>query len=154
MKDEQPTDPFATDTHPTDPAPSGWFDQLIGGKVSLADMGWLSNAGTIDNLKHDGVPGTVSVLHSYAGQTRANHYHREDSHLLYVVSGEVWYYERAVGEMGKPAALIFRTGEQFFTPPMREHAMYFPQPTVMVSMSDRSRTHEEHERDVVRVKVI
>jgi len=37
---------------------------------------------------------------------------------------------------------------------MRPHAMYFPVDTVMVSMSDRTRTHEQHEADVVRMKVV
>jgi len=161
LTDESPTNPDASpvpltpEERPTDPAPPAWFTQAIGGEVPLADAGWTSGAGWIDNLKHNGVPGTVSVLFSYAGSTRANHLHQQDSHALYVVSGRVEYYEMALDDVGKPCKpQVFGPRQMFFTPPRRPHAMFFPVDTVMVSMSDRTRTHEEHEADVVRMKVI
>lgn len=106
----------------------------------------------ITNLRHGGLPGTVSVLESLAGTSRARHYHREDAHWLYIVRGEVDYYERPIGSKETPPAQHFYEGEMFYTPPMVEHALYFPRDTILVSMSDRSRTHEEHEKDVVRVE--
>lgn len=105
----------------------------------------------IVNLMHGGVKGSVSVLTCKTGTVRANHWHRLDSHWLYVLSGVVEYYERGIGSLEKPDPQIFHTGEMFYTPPRREHAMYFPIHTVLISMSDRTRTHEEHERDVVRL---
>src|SRR5678815_2146227 len=106
----------------------------------------------ITNLRHGGLPGTVSVLENLAGTSRARHYHKQDCHWLYVVRGEVKYYERPIGSTATPEAQHYFEGEMFFTPPMVEHAMYFPRDTILVSMSDRSRTHEEHEADVVRVE--
>lgn len=106
----------------------------------------------ITNLRHGGLPGTVSVLECTAGTVRANHYHREDRHWLYVVRGEVEYYERPIGASEVPEPQRFREGEMFYTPPMVEHALKFPRDTIIVSMSDRSRTHEEHEADVVRLE--
>jgi len=73
---------------------------------------------------------------------------------LYVVSGEVHYYERAPGEETLPEKQVFKSGDMFFTPPQREHVMFFPVFTIMVSMSNRTRTHAEHEADLVRVKVL
>lgn len=106
----------------------------------------------ITNLRHGGLPGTVSVLENLAGTSRARHYHREDCHWLYIVRGEVEYYERQIGSTETPAPQHFYEGEMFYTPPMVEHALFFPRDTILVSMSDRSRTHEEHEKDVVRVE--
>jgi dTDP-4-dehydrorhamnose 3,5-epimerase-like enzyme len=105
----------------------------------------------ITNLRHGGLPGTVSVLECTAGTTRANHYHRQDSHWLFVVRGEVLYYERPIGSRDVPEPQHFFEGEMLYTPPMVEHALAFPRDTILVSMSDRSRTHEEHEADVVRL---
>lgn len=68
-----------------------------------------------------------------------------------MVSGEVRYYERAIGDRTTPPPRTFVSGQMFYTPPMREHAMIFDKDTVMVSISSRSRTHEEHESDVVRL---
>jgi uncharacterized RmlC-like cupin family protein len=155
MTDDDKTAP--DHDRPTDPAPPMWFEHEEGCRLALADKGFESDAGWIDNLKHHGVPGTVSVLFSRAGSWRARHYHRLDSHALYIVSGEVHYWETTLGGVPLPSdtpAAIFGPREMFFTPPMRPHAMYFPIDTVMVSISDRSRTHEEHEADVVRVEVI
>lgn len=134
-------------TRPTDPIPRF-------AKVELADGGFTSPAGHIYNLKHGGCSGSVSVLLCNAGTTRGNHYHREDSHWLFVVSGKVDYYERAVGNTERPLPQSFGPGEMFYTPPMREHVSYFPVDTVLVSISDRTRTHEEHEKDLVRVKIL
>jgi hypothetical protein len=120
-------------------------------RVPLADAGWSSEAGEILNLIHGGITGSVSVLKSKAGTRRASHAHRLDSHALMVVTGRVHYYERGMGETHRPERQVFEPGEMFFTPPMREHILYFPVDTVMVSLSDKSRTHEEHEADVIRV---
>lgn len=106
----------------------------------------------IVNLRHGGLPGTISVLENEAGTVRANHWHREDRHWLYVALGSVAYYERPIGSDMTPEPQVFAKGEMFYTPPMVEHALKFPEYTILVSMSDRSRTHEEHEADVVRLE--
>lgn len=106
----------------------------------------------ITNLKHGGITGTVSVLENLAGTSRARHWHREDRHWLYVARGEVDYYERPIGSTELPPCQTFFEGEMFHTPKQVEHAMFFQRDTLLVSMSDRSRTHEEHEADVVRVE--
>lgn len=119
--------------------------------VNLADEPYRSEAGVIYNLKH-GVKGTVSVIESKAGSTRATHYHTNDSHWLFVVSGRVHYSERAVGEHGDGVKEVFEPGQMFYTPPKVEHRLFFPVDTIMVSLSELPRDHESHEKDVVRVK--
>ena len=93
----------------------------------------------------------VALITSKAGTERSNHYHRGDFHWLYVLSGEAHYQERGVGESQYPPPGVFKAGEMFFTPAMREHRVFFPVDTVLLSMSRYSRRHVEHEGDVVRV---
>jgi hypothetical protein len=47
-----------------------------------------------------------------------------------------------------------KTGQIFFTPPMIEHAMCFPEDTAFVCLGRNSRAQEVYEADVVRVDVV
>lgn len=140
--------------HPTDPAPAdvATIDARRPALAKLADDGWTSEAGTIVNLLHGGFTGTVSVIESKAGSTRAKHWHKKDDHFLYILSGAVEYWEREIGSSELPECQSFYPGEMIYTPPQREHALSFPLDTRMVSISTLSRTHDEHESDVVRVE--
>lgn len=94
----------------------------------------------------------VAIIRSRAGSTRSRHLHLTDWHLLYVLSGEVHYYERTAGSKENPDPHVFREGEMFFTGPMVEHAVYFPVDTVLISISRNARDEARHEQDVVRVE--
>lgn len=125
---------------------------LLGGGVPLPEP-FRNENGAIQNLLT--MPcRTVTAIESKAGAIRANHYHRTDWHYAYVVRGRVSYYERAIGSTEIPEPTVFRAGEMFFTPPMREHAMRFEEDSTIITMAKNARTHEEHEADVVRVDFI
>ncbi len=109
-----------------------------------------SDQGHIVNLR-EGVCGGVSIIESNAGAVRSNHYHKEDSHTLYVVSGALLYFERPIGSFQIDEPLIVLPGQMFFTPPLREHSIVFLYQTTMISVSARTRDHASHESDVVRV---
>lgn len=94
---------------------------------------------------------SIAVIESERGAVRANHYHRTDWHYAYVVSGCVYYFEREIGSKLTGVPKIFRAGEMFFTPPMREHAMLFSQQSTILTFAKNVRSHEEHEADLVRV---
>lgn len=126
-------------------------------KVELPES-FVDARGVIQNLLELGsvdVPVRgVAVITSKAGTVRSNHYHRTDSHFLFVVSGSCEYFERAVGETEIPKPITYRAGEMFWTGPMREHAVRFLEDTVLLSLSPRPRDHGSHEDDVVRVQFI
>lgn len=110
-----------------------------------------SDAGMIQNLLE--LPcGGVGLIASKTNAVRANHWHREDWHYLYVVQGSFVYFWRPVGSESKPERMTVKEGELLYTPPREEHAMWFREPTVMVSMSRLPRTHDSHEADVVRLE--
>lgn len=92
------------------------------------------------------------MLWSRRGSVRAQHYHKEDSHHLFVLSGAVDYFERPIGSKETPEPVRYVENQMFFTPAMVEHAMRFVEDTVMISVSRRPRDPVSHESDVVRVE--
>ena len=111
----------------------------------------VSDAGRIQNLLELSHSGT-SIILSTANAVRANHWHREDWHYLYVLHGSFVYFWRPVGSKDTPARMTVVGGEMLYTPPREEHAMWFRENTVTVSMSRLPRDHESHENDVVRLE--
>ncbi len=92
------------------------------------------------------------LIRSKKGTVRANHFHRTDWHYCYVLSGSIEYYHRPQGSGAAPRKVLIRSGQLFFTPPMVEHAMVFPEDTVFLTLGRNSRDQEVYEADVVRVK--
>ena len=96
----------------------------------------------------------IALIKSVTGALRANHYHLKDWHYCYVISGCIEYYERKVGDNSKPIKNKIKAGEMFYTPPMVEHAMLFPEDTVFLTLAGGTRTEKDYESDLVRVKLI
>lgn len=94
------------------------------------------------------------LISSRKGTVRANHYHKTDWHFCYVMSGSIEYYHRPHGSQEKPEKVTVKTGQLFFTPPMVDHAMVFPEDTVFLTLGRNSRTQEVYEADVVRIEPI
>lgn len=100
----------------------------------------------------------VAIITSRARTTRSNHLHRTDSHWLYVLSGSMHYWERSYEDSPDaphpieymPNPLIVKAGEMVFTGPLIWHRTYFPEDTVLLSLSLRPRDRDSHESDVVR----
>lgn len=117
---------------------------------------FTDDRGTILRLTDKSVGG-VQLITTKAGARRASHWHREDGHLCTVVSGRIDYYERPVGADLHPKMDVkhssFSPGESFFTGPNMEHEMHFPEDTVFICMSNKHRTPEEYEKDLVRLQV-
>ncbi len=91
------------------------------------------------------------MISSKKGTVRANHYHQTDWHLCYVVSGSIDYYHRPHGSDDEPEHVHVNTGELFFTPPLVDHAMVFPEDTVFLTLGRNPRDQETYESDVVRI---
>lgn len=97
---------------------------------------------------------SVARINSKTGSVRANHYHLTDWHYAFVESGSVLYFERAIGDTQVSEPTKYPSGTMFFTPPLVEHAMVFPEDTVIYTFAKNKRSHEEHEADVKRVNFI
>ncbi|HEX5611612.1 MAG TPA: hypothetical protein VFX67_03100, partial [Burkholderiales bacterium] len=69
-------------------------------------------------------------------------------------SGRIEYYHRPAGSSAAPQHISIAQGQMFFTGPMIEHAMVFPEDTVFLTFGRNSRAQEVYEADVVRVDPI
>jgi quercetin dioxygenase-like cupin family protein len=94
------------------------------------------------------------LISSSKGSVRANHYHKTDWHYCYVLSGSIEYYHRPTGTIAKPEKVVIKAGQLFFTGPMVDHAMVFPEDTVFLTLGRNSRAQEVYEADVVRIAPI
>lgn len=111
---------------------------------------FVDERGWIENIAF-GEFRCVGLIFSKAGSVRSNHWHKTDSHVLYVLSGEMHYYERDLdGEYG-PEPVVLQAGQSYYTGPRLVHRTFFPVDTVLISCSKNPRDHESHESDVVRV---
>lgn len=113
--------------------------------------------GSIQNLVTGGIASAVLIT-SRRGSERANHWHREDDHLCYVVSGELDYYWQALSrDHGGKAPLEgvrkvqIGAGKAFYTPPYCAHTMHFTKDTAFVVLSGKCREPKQYEDDLVRI---
>ena len=97
---------------------------------------------------------SVAIITSTDGAVRANHYHKTDWHYAYIITGSLEYYWRPVGSTEPPKRIVVKAGQLFFTPPMVEHAMKFLEATTFITMAKNVRSHENHEADLVRIKLV
>jgi dTDP-4-dehydrorhamnose 3,5-epimerase-like enzyme len=109
--------------------------------------------GKIQTLVEGGIQ-SVQVITSKANTVRANHYHKTDSHYMYVVTGCMKYYHRPVGETSPPTLLLVEEGQMVFTPSLVEHAVEFPEDTVFLNITGKTREQESYESDLVRVELL
>ncbi len=123
-------------------------------KLTLPDpsrdpRGYIQN---LIELGADDVPiRGAAIIFSRARTTRSNHYHKTDGHWLYVVSGVMHYWERALdAKQYERDPLVVKPGEIVYTGPNIWHRTYFPDETVLLSLSLRPRDRVNHEDDVVR----
>ena len=94
------------------------------------------------------------MITSKKGTVRANHYHKTDWHFCLVISGSIEYYHRPHGSQDAPEKVVIQKGQQFFTPPMVDHAMVFPEDTTFLTLGRNSRRQEVYEADVERIDAI
>lgn len=111
--------------------------------------------GYIQNLLNCSING-AAIITSKKDSVRSNHWHKEDFHYLYVLSGSMQYLERSVlSSSGKwEKDFVVKTGQMVFTPPMAIHKTIFLEDTVLISFSKRNRDHNSHEEDVMRIMEI
>ena len=132
----------------TEDEKSGWPEEIV---VHL-EAPFADERGAIQPLVDADMKSAV-LISSKKGTVRANHYHQTDWRYCYVLKGSIDYYHRPVGSTAAPEEVTIRTGQMFFTPPMVEHAMVFPEDTDFLTFGRNSRRQEVYEADVRRVAV-
>ena len=97
----------------------------------------------------------VLLIVSKVGAVRANHYHKKDSHYVYILKGKMEYTEKDLKRKGaKKKTIILKEGDLVLTPPMAAHAMRFLEDTVFLAFTTEKRDQKSYERDTRRIQLI
>lgn len=108
--------------------------------------------GVIQTLVDGGVQ-SVQIITSKASTVRANHYHKSDSHFMYVIKGVMKYLHRPAGDSSPPQWLLVKEGQMVFSPPLVEHAVEFLEDSVFLNITGKPRDQSSYEDDLVRVNL-
>lgn len=106
--------------------------------------------GTILNIA-DGQFGDVAIIHSAKGSVRANHYHDNDWHFSYIVSGSMNYEWKSSVSDSLIQVVEVNAGQMVYSPPGVPHKMTFLAESVFVAVSGLSRDRENYELDTHRL---
>ena len=122
------------------------------GPIVSLPMPFEDSRGVIQTLV-DGNIEAIQIITSVKGSVRANHFHKTDSHFMYVVSGRMKYFHRRAGEAEAPTWLTIEAGQMVYSPPMVEHAVEFLEDSVFLNITGKSREQATYEDDLVRVNL-
>ena len=92
---------------------------------------FVDDRGEIIKLLDDGKTSIKSILliNSKKGSIRANHYHKEDAHYVYMYSGKMEYVESPLvndqPDLSREEKAELVKGDMIYSPPMISHAMRF-----------------------------
>ena len=132
----------------TEEEKASWPDDVI---VPL-EKPFADDRGAIQPLVDADMKSCVLIT-SKKDTVRANHYHNTDWHYCYVLSGSIEYYHRPHGSDDQPEMVLIETGQLFFTPPLVDHTMVFPEDTAFLTFGRNSRKQEVYEADVERIEL-
>jgi len=105
--------------------------------------------GLISNIA-DGHLGDVAIISSVAKAIRANHYHEDDWHLSYLLSGKMLYSWEALDSADQGEIEIL-AGTLFYTPKRTVHRMKFLEEGTFIAVSKLNRNQANYESDTKRV---
>lgn len=92
---------------------------------------------------------------SKKGTTRANHWHKKDSHIIYIESGKCRYYEKPVGKPNaKITSALMKKGDMVLTKPNVIHAVKFLEDTVFYTFTTEKRNQKLYEKEITRVELV
>ncbi|OGK18269.1 hypothetical protein A3G67_03165 [Candidatus Roizmanbacteria bacterium RIFCSPLOWO2_12_FULL_40_12] len=96
----------------------------------------------------------VLAISSKKGAVRANHYHKKDTHLIYLIKGKFKYITRVLGKKkSKSKTIVIKAGEIVVTPPKLAHKVVFLEDSFMVVVTTESRVQSKYEADTIRLEV-
>lgn len=111
--------------------------------------------GEMSFLLPEEIPFTSALLiTSKKDAIRANHYHKKDTHYVYMLRGKMEYgYRRINNKNGKIRKIIVSEGDIVFTPPMVAHVMRFLEDSIFLALTTEKRQQTLYEKDTVRITV-
>lgn len=97
----------------------------------------------------------VLRITSKKGSIRSNHYHKHDSHYIYVENGKCEYSEKPAGKpKAKVETVILKPGDLVLSNPGIIHAVKFLEDSVLYAFTTEKRTQGKYESDTTRVTIV
>lgn len=115
------------------------------------DPAFIDERGEIINVWL-GQSNSVTVITSKKGSERASHYHLNDHHGSFVISGSFEYFERDIDGTNIKEPIIVKAGEMVFSKPNIVHKMVFLEDTIFLTVNGIVKNHQNYEDSVVRVE--
>ena len=98
---------------------------------------------------------SVLVIPSKKGAVRANHYHKKDTHYVYMISGKMRYTVKDLfKKQARKQSVILNPGDLVYTPAMTAHAMEFLEDSVFLALTTQKRDQKNYENDTVRITLV
>ncbi|KKP59998.1 MAG: hypothetical protein UR52_C0001G0078 [Candidatus Gottesmanbacteria bacterium GW2011_GWA1_34_13] len=118
---------------------------------------YKDNRGQIVNIfdftKNNKIKSSL-IITSKKDAIRANHYHKTDSHYIYLISGKFEYYEKKLKNNSKIKSITINKGDSINTETGIIHAMKFLEDSIMLVLTTEDRDQKKYEKDIVRIKLI
>ena len=98
---------------------------------------------------------SVSIITSNGGMIRGNHYHKKETHYMYIVEGKMDYYEKLITKpKSKPKKVSLKKGDMVYTSALYTHAVKFHTSGTVIYFSTAHRTKKGDLGDTFKEVVI
>lgn len=94
----------------------------------------------------------VLYIERKKGTRGADHYHKKDSHYVYVLKGKVKRSEKDLSKKNsKIKTAVLKPGDIILTEPMTAHSDEFLEDSVLLAFTTKKRNQKDYEKDTIRV---
>lgn len=113
-------------------------------KILTPDFVFGDERGTLVQLLHDRCS-QVNIVTSVAGAFRGGHYHKINTEIFYVISGEM---NVTVSRDGKEESYAFTQGDMFEIEPYVIHSFDYTKDSMLAVMYDKGVVLEDGSKDI------
>ena len=95
---------------------------------------------------------SILYIQRKKGSVGANHYHKKDTHYIFVLEGKVRYGEKNMEKKNaKTAFVTLKPGDLVLSKPMVAHITEFLEDSVILAFTTENRNQKNYEKDTVRL---
>ena len=107
--------------------------------------------GDILNLA-GGKLGDVAFISSKKNSVRANHYHKKDWHICYLISGKAEYFWSEISNKMETKKINVLPGQMIFTPNLIAHKFVFLEDTQFITIAKLNRKKFFYDLDTIMMQ--
>lgn len=107
--------------------------------------------GIIQNILNEYI-NHIAIITSKAGSIRSNHYHKTNSHYIYVLSGLMEYWERDIDNDVK-TIIVCGPGDMVLSESNKVHKTIFLEDTVIITFAKGERDFDIDKYDTIKMEL-